>query len=102
MASKTSPNALAILVRWPLKSSVRFCAAPSHRIARLSLPAAPVVKEAIGKAPVFHTNDPGQFRDALEMTDAEISDRLAVLRGLLLEHGIDPMALPSPKDSSSK
>ena len=56
-----------------------------------------LLERGFGKAPAFHTNDPGQFRDALEMTDAEIRDRLAVLRGLLLEHGIDPLALPSPK-----
>ena len=44
-----------------------------------------------------HTNDPGQFRDALEMTDVEIRDRLAAIRALLIEHGVDPLALPSPR-----
>ena len=56
-----------------------------------------LLERGYGKPPAFHTNDPGQFRDVLEMTDAEIRDRLAVIRGLLLEHGIDPLALPSPR-----
>ena len=50
-----------------------------------------LLERGYGKAPVFHTSDPEQFRDVLEMTDAEIRDRLAVLRGMLLEHGIDPL-----------
>ena len=45
----------------------------------------------------FHTNDPAEFRDVLEMSDAEIRDRLGVLRCLLLEHGVDPLALPTPR-----
>ena len=49
------------------------------------------------KPPAFHTNDPTQFRDVLEMSDAEIRDRLAVIRSLLIEHGIDPLALAEPE-----
>ena len=36
------------------------------------------------------------------MSDAEIRDRLAVLRGLLLEHGIDPLALPNPRGNGGQ
>ena len=60
-----------------------------------------LLERGYGKPPAFHTNDPGQFRDVLEMTDAEIRDRLAVIRGMLLEHGIDPLALPDRSGSSS-
>ena len=56
-----------------------------------------LLERGYGKAPAFHTNDPGEFRDVLEMTDAEIRDRLAVLRGLLLEHGIDPVGAARPE-----
>ena len=49
------------------------------------------------KPPASHTSDPTQFRDVLEMTDAEIRDRLAVIRALLIEHGIDPLGLPIPR-----
>ena len=39
-----------------------------------------LLERGYGKAPAFHTNDPGEFRDVLEMTDAQIRDRLAVIR----------------------
>ena len=54
-----------------------------------------LLERGYGKAPAFHTNDPGEFRDVLEMTDAQIRDRLAAIRAELLQHGIDPLALPS-------
>ena len=56
-----------------------------------------LLERGYGKPPAFHTNDPGQFRDVLETTDAQIRDRLGVIRGLLIEHGFDPLALPNPK-----
>ena len=56
-----------------------------------------LLERGYGKAPAFHTNDPVEFRDVLELTDAEIRDRLAAIRGLLIEHGIDPLTLPSPR-----
>ena len=55
------------------------------------------LERGYGEAPAFHTTDPGQFRDVLEMTDAEIRDRLGVLRGMLIEHGIDPLAVPTSR-----
>ena len=55
-----------------------------------------LLERGYGKAPVFHTDDPAEFRDVLELTDAEIRDRLAAIRGLL-RHGIDPLALPGPR-----
>ena len=61
-----------------------------------------LLERGYGKAPAFHTNDPGQFRDVLEMSDAQIRDRLGVLRGLLIEHGIDPLALPNSRGNGGK
>ena len=95
-ASKTSPNGRATFARSPLKSSVRFCATQVTDSAVIRA-ASLLLERGYGRPPAFHTNDPGQFRDVLEMTDAEIRDRLAVIRGLLIEHGIDPLALPSPR-----
>ena len=56
-----------------------------------------LLERGYGKAPAFHTNDPAEFRDVLEMTDAEISDRLAAIRRPALEHGIDPLTLAQPE-----
>ena len=61
-----------------------------------------LVERGYGKAPVFHTNDPVEFRDVLEMSDAQIRDRLAAIRAELLRHGIDPLALPSPKGNGEQ
>ena len=61
-----------------------------------------LLERGYGKAPAFHTNDPAEFRDVLELTDAEIRDRLAAIRGLLIEHGIDPLALPSPRGNGGQ
>ena len=52
---------------------------------------AKLLELSYGKAPAFYTNSTAEFRDVLEMTDAEISERLKVLRGILIEHGIDPL-----------
>ena len=57
--------------------------------------AALLLERGYGKAPAFHTSDPVEFHDVLELTDAEIRDRLAAIRGLLIEHGIDPLTLPT-------
>ena len=56
-----------------------------------------LLERGYGKAPVFHTNNTAEFRDVLEMTDQQIRDRLAAIRAELLRHGIDPLALPSPR-----
>ena len=58
-----------------------------------------LLERGYGKAPAFHTNDPAEFRDVLEMSDAEIRDRLAAFATCSFEHGIDPLALPSPRGS---
>ena len=42
-----------------------------------------------GKVPAFLVKHETPIRDPLEMTDQEINDRLSVLRGILIEHGID-------------
>ena len=55
-----------------------------------------LLERGYGKPPVFHTTNAVQFRDVLELTDAEIRDRLTVIRGMLLKHGIDPLAPPTP------
>ena len=60
-----------------------------------------VLERGFGKAPAFYTNSATEFRDVMQMTDAEISERLAVLRGILLEHGIDPLAPPERSAPSS-
>ena len=56
-----------------------------------------LLERGYGKAPAFHTTNPAEFRDVLEMTDPQIRDRLAAIRAGLLRHGIDPLALPSPR-----
>ena len=48
-----------------------------------------------GKAPAM-IKPANEYRAPLEMTDEQIRERLAALRGILLQHGIDPLGLPSP------
>ena len=54
-----------------------------------------LLERGYGKLPAFHTNDPGQFRDVLETTDAQIRDRLGVIRGLLIEQVSIPWRCPT-------
>ena len=56
-----------------------------------------LLERGYGKAPAFHTNDPAEFRDVLELTDAQIRDRLAAIRAELLRHGIDPLDAAKPE-----
>src|SRR4249920_3822514 len=53
-----------------------------------------VLERGYGKAPAFYTNRTPEFRDPMQMTDAEINERLAAIRAVLIEHGIDPLAPP--------
>ena len=55
-----------------------------------------ILERGFGKAPAFKTTDPQDFRDVLQLTDAQIRERLAALRAILIEHGIDPLTLPAP------
>ena len=59
-----------------------------------------VLERGYGKAPAM-LKPANEYRDPLQMTDAEISERLAALRAELLKHGIDPLALPDRSGSSS-
>lgn len=55
-----------------------------------------ILERGFGKPPAFSTSSPSAFKDALQMTDAQITERLAAIRAALLQHGIDPLALPAP------
>ena len=101
VASKTSPNR-----RDPCPLAIErlgeILRDPKAKDGAVIRAAELLLERGFGSAPVFRTNDPGEFRDVMAMSDAEISERLAVLRGILLENGIDPLRLPSRRATEGR
>jgi hypothetical protein len=93
---------LRSFVRSPSSGSEKSLRDPKAKDTAAIRAAELLLERGHGKAPAFYTNDPSEFRDVLEMTDQDIRDRLAVIRSILPEHGVDPVALPSPREGGQR